>query len=127
MNHLYNFFKSDGPNVQKLWHKFCDDVDEQILQALQQAVRASLQQLSLTLNGDSKNDPQQFFGVNVTLADDEVVLKPTMLDLTSEVKEITKKMISTTAFVPRLSSQWNKNQNSSPKVFMMSLVTMKTF
>ena len=61
MNHLYNFFKSDGPNVQKLWHKFCDDVDEQILQALQQAVRASLQQLSLTLNGDSKRSSANFW------------------------------------------------------------------
>ena len=88
MNHLYNFFKADGSGVQQLWYNFCDDVDEEILEALKSGLKRSLQELSLTLNGDSKNDPQPIFGVNVTLTDDMVMLKPTMLELTSEVKEI---------------------------------------
>ena len=117
MNHLYVFFKADGSDVQRLWYKYCDDIDEQILDALKLGLKKSLQELSLTLNGDSKNDPQPIFGVNVTLTDDMVMLKPTMLELTSEVKEITKKIISTTAVLPRLTSQWDKYQKEAPDGF----------
>ena len=54
-------------------------------------------------------------------------LKPTMLELTSEVKEITKKIISTTAVVPRLTNTWNKYQTDEPEGFTIFLATMRKY
>jgi dynein heavy chain len=112
MKRLYQFFRSDPGNVQNLWIQFCEEIDDDILEALGQAVRKSLQELALTINGDSKNDPQPIFGVNIVLQGDRVELKPSMLDLTAEIKEICKDMITTTSIVPRVASEWDEDSDT---------------
>ena len=109
MKHIYQFFKSDPSSVQNLWIEYCEEVDEEIQESLRVAVKSSLQELSFTINGDSKNDPQPIFNVNIVLHGDRVEFKPTMLALTAEIKEISKNMINTTETVSRVSPYWGSN------------------
>ena len=113
MKHMYQFFKSDPSSVQNLWIEYCEEVDEEIQENLRFAVKSSLQELSFTINGDSKNDPQPIFSVNIVLHGDRVEFKPTMLALTAEIKEISKNMINTTETVSRVSPYWGSNDKPS--------------
>ncbi len=89
---IYRVFQYDSQEVLKEWDVFISRGDKQIEDAMRQAVKRSLQELSRAINGDKvRREPVPLFRVNVVLeANSRVEFKPSMSSLTQMVNNVSK-------------------------------------
>ncbi|XP_028810290.1 dynein heavy chain 2, axonemal isoform X2 [Denticeps clupeoides] len=108
MIHVYDTFRTDGPEVQKQWVLFTDEIDSLVEEALRLNIKRSLQDLSKAINGDSKTSPNPLFRVQVVLQQDSpgatarVEFSPTLQKLADMVNSISSHLISTISTFSRL-------------------------
>lgn len=100
----YEFFNSHPKEIQREWIKFVKKTDQDVKDALTTTVKKSLQELSRAINGDAKSDPHPLFKVNMVLDEVKgaVEFRPTMSELSTMIKQVSKKSITTIQVVPRL-------------------------
>lgn len=67
LKQLYEFFASDPTIVQKQWISFVRSIDERLMSAFLTAIKKSLSEISKTINGDKKTEPQSVFAMNIML------------------------------------------------------------
>ena len=99
---MYHNFKDGSAEVQREWRDLVKEVDREVELALRHTIKRSLQELSRSINGDAKTEPQTLFGVKIVLENGRVDYRPTMINLTHVVNIVAKELISTVAVVPRL-------------------------
>jgi len=104
MQSSYEFFLDHPPEVQKEWAKYVKKIDQKVEDALRTTVKRSLQELSRAINGDNKTEPHALFKVNMVLDDSKgkVEFRPSMSDLSSMIKSMSRQSITTIQVVPRL-------------------------
>ena len=75
-------------------------------------VKKSLQEVSRSINGDARTDPQPLFKVSVVLDHNRVEFRPTMIKLTQTVNLVSKDLITTIACIPCLADVLVKAQKA---------------
>ena len=112
MLHMYDHFKDDPPSIQRHWNHFIAGVDKNVSDALHMTVKKSLQEVSRSINGDARTDPQPLFKVSVVLDHNRVEFRPTMIKLTQTVNLVSKDLITTIACIPCLADVLVKAQKA---------------
>lgn len=106
MKTSYEFFadQANMPDIQREWTRYVKKIDQKVEDALRTTVKRSLQELSRAINGDNKSDPHALFKVHMVLDDvkGKVEFRPTMNDLASMIKQMSRQSITTIQVVPRL-------------------------
>jgi len=104
MKNSFEFFVDHPSDIQREWTRYVKKIDQKIEDALRTTVRRSLQELSRAINGDNKSEPHALFKVNMVLEDGKgkVEFRPTMTDLSSMIKQMSRQSITTIQVVPRL-------------------------
>ncbi|CAD7941177.1 unnamed protein product [Amoebophrya sp. A25] len=98
----YVFFESHPPDIQQQWRIFVDKIDRLLEDALKKATKTSLQDLSRTLNGDSKSEPLALFRVHAILDAWKMDFNPTMNQLKELLQTVCRDTTMTLQEVPRL-------------------------
>eukprot|EP00163_Fabomonas_tropica_P002875 TRINITY_DN1232_c0_g1_i1.p1 TRINITY_DN1232_c0_g1~~TRINITY_DN1232_c0_g1_i1.p1 ORF type:complete len:4516 (+),score=1594.38 TRINITY_DN1232_c0_g1_i1:127-13674(+) len=110
MQGTYEYFKHDTDKVLMEWMKYTEKIDKKIEESLRTTVRKSLQEISRAMNGDSKQEVQPLFKINVVLdkpqgqssGQQRVEFRPTMNNLKDMVNHISQEMFMTLTVLPRL-------------------------
>lgn len=106
LRNIYKNFKDGSSEVQREWKSQIAQIDKLVEQSLKYAVKRSLQELSKSINGDSKSDPLSLFTVQILLdSSQRVTYQPSMINLTHSVNIVAKDVISTVTSVPRIKGQ----------------------
>lgn len=103
LEHVYVVFQNDSEDVQREWARLTAKVDKRVEDELRAAVRKSLYDFNKAINGDSKNEVQPIFHVEVVLSDNnKVALQPTISSLHQMVHEICQELVAVIQSVPRI-------------------------
>lgn len=91
---LYEFFRSDGREVQTYWARFVERIDAKVEDALRVAVKRSLQEMSRAIHGEGRSkdtsEVQPLFKVNVVLDNQKVEFSPPLQKLEEQVNDIAR-------------------------------------
>lgn len=98
----YSYFESHPPEIQREWKNFVTKIDLKLEEALKACVKRSLQDLTRTLNGDSKSEPSPLFKVQAVLDSAKMDFKPTMNVLKDLLQTVCRDTTMTLLEVPRL-------------------------
>jgi dynein heavy chain, axonemal len=107
-------FDEDSKEVRKEAEKYVLSVDKMVEDALRQAVKKSLQELSRNINGDSKNEVQPLFKVFVTLEKEVVEFKPNKDEIAHMINAVARDLIMMINVVPNLSEKTAKQYDNLP-------------
>ena len=110
MESMYSHFSNGPADVQREWARFVTTAEKSLEDALRQAVKKSLQELSKAINGDAKQEPTPLFRVHVVLEDNKVDFRPLMINLTQMVNSVAKEVLSVISMVPRLKNNLRKEK-----------------
>lgn len=113
LRNMYRNFRDGSSEVQREWRSQITQIDKMMEQSLKHAVKRSLQELSKSINGDSKTDPQTLFTVRIVLEHNKVTYRPSMMNLTHSVNIVAKDIISVVASVPRIRVQTFDERNGA--------------
>eukprot|EP00392_Amoebophrya_sp_AT5.2_P008786 g8814.t1 len=98
----YVFFENQPPEIQQQWRNFVDKIDRLLEDALKKTTKASLQDLSRTLNGDSKQEPLPLFRVRAILDSWKMDFSPTLNQLKELLQTVCRDTTMMLMEVPRL-------------------------
>jgi dynein heavy chain len=107
-------FDEDSKEVRKEAEKYVFSVDKMVEDALRQAVKKSLQELSRNINGDSKNEVQPLFKVFVTLEKETVEFKPNKDEIAHMINAVARDLIMMINVVSNLSEKTSKQYDNLP-------------
>ena len=103
MKRIYEFFMYDSQDIQREWKQFVERIEKDIDDALRTTVKRSLQEISKAIIGDVKGgEVGQLFLVNVVLETQRPELKPSILQLSQMINNVSKELITVISVVPRL-------------------------
>ena len=125
LEQLYEFFAGDPAIVQKQWISFVRKVDECLKNAFVAAIKKTLSEISKTMNGDKKTEPQSVFGMNIMLQRDlegnyNVGCSPSMQEMSDLIRALCDNTMSCVAKIPRLIEALNtdrKGLSRSVRIF----------
>lgn len=120
MTKTFQVFKADGQSVLQSWQRYVLKIDEMIQASLHLCVKRSLSEMSFSINGDGKSQPNPLLRMNVVLEDGKVQFEPTYESRTNMVNNLSESLpaaVSELKRLPGLLKSGPVSQSSYSQVF----------
>ncbi|XP_022235820.1 dynein heavy chain 2, axonemal-like [Limulus polyphemus] len=117
MSCMFEYFKTDGPEVYSYWFKYTKQVDDLLEEALRFSIKGTLQTLSQAVNGDSKSDPSPLMKVMMTLQNIKIEFFPNIKSLNKQIVITAQRVLDSVKGLDRLIDAFTEKPSQKESVY----------